>query len=760
MSDSIYDDIPLSVCVLRKSRQRMDILFANELMAQMCGARTPAELAGKTLQEIWPQKDLSLFNRALMSVTPPKTYILPFEDPRDGERHWFHFDITEKQIEGQQVLILWGSDISADKRKEERLIADAQKADALAEMKGNFLATMSHEIRSPMQTIYGLLELISDEKVTPEVKTMAQTAQTAASGLLEILDDILDLAKMDANKMELDVFEVPLRTLVRGILEALTVKIQGNNIDLRDEIAPDVPFVVIGDPKRLRQIILNLAGNALKFTKQGHVTVRVSRDIQKITIPEKRIGLRFEIIDSGMGMSEETCNKLFQSFTQADNSTQREYGGTGLGLSICKKLVELMGGQIGVRSVEGSGSTFWFEIPTEEVSAETTTISLPNLEGISVISIEDHPQGAKEIVKSLRSMGATVESCPNGQEGLDLIRRRPFDVAITDQGLPDMLGLNLLKEITDIRPNTGLIMYTVRDDTGLAHSLQAMGVTYLTKPASRAGLGEAVRNAATKTSHFNMDGPRRLLIAEDTDSVRHVLGMQLQKLGVEADFAHNGTQALKALESGKYGILITDLHMPEMDGYGLVETIRSKEKGSDKHFPVIVMTADVQLAQRDAYLRYGFDECLLKPVSLGQFKRLMIRWGLLNEEIAANLKAEEKESPNQIGLRTAIDKEAMIEQMGGFGQNEIEMLGMFVDMTKPLILRLQIAHGQNDLRELVEIAHSLKGAARSACAIVLGDIAAQLQSNSEAGKESGDLLDKLYAEFDRVDQEIKLMQNN
>lgn len=759
MSNSIYDDIPLSVCVLRKSRQRMDVLFANDLMAQMCNARAPAELAGKTLQEIWPHKDLSLFNRALMSVTPPKTYILPFEDPREGERHWYHFDIKEKHIEGQDVLILWGSDISADKRKEERLIADAQKADALAEMKGNFLATMSHEIRSPMQTIYGLLELIIDESATESVTSMAATAQTAATGLLEILDDILDLAKMDANKMELDVFEVPVRTLVRGILEALAVKVHGKPVELRDDIATDVPFVIIGDPKRLRQIILNLAGNALKFTQSGHVTVRVSRNMQVISVPEKRVGLRFEIIDSGMGMSADTCSKLFQSFTQADSSTQREYGGTGLGLSICKKLVELMGGQIGVFSKEGEGSCFWFEIPTEEVSTETTSILLPSLDGISVVSIEDHPQGAKEIVKSLRSMGATVESCSSGQEGLDLIARRPFDVLITDQGLPDMLGLDLLKKITHIRPNMGLIMYTVRDDAGLSHSLQALGVTYLTKPASRAGLGEAVKNAASKASHVSMDGPRRLLIAEDTDSVRHVLSMQLKKLSIEADFAENGVEALQALKTGQYGILITDLHMPEMDGYGLVEAVRSQERGSGTHFPVIVMTADVQMAQRETYLRYGFDECLLKPVSLGQFKRLMIRWGLLDAEAAQKLKEEEQKKTIVSPSRSAIDKDAMIDMMGGFGENEIMMLGMFADMTKPLILRLQNAHNHKDYKELAEIAHSLKGAARSACAMVLGDMAAQVQTDAEQQKDSGDLVDKLHAEFRRVELEISSLQN-
>ncbi len=627
------------------------------------------------------------------------------------------------------------------------------QADAMADMKSNFLATMSHEIRTPMQSIYGLLELIADEKPNEKIASMAATAQESASGLLEILDDILDVAKMDADKMELDVFEVPVRMLVRGTLEALAVKVHGVNIEMKDDIEQDVPFVVIGDPKRLRQIIMNLVGNALKFTEKGSVTVRVTTAIKAIKKPEDGVGLRFEVIDTGIGMSKDVCDKLFGSFTQADNTTARKYGGTGLGLSISKKLVELMSGEIGVESIEGKGSTFWFEIPTTEVGTDTTTTELPSLDGISVLSVEDHPQGAKEIVNSLRSMGANIESCPTYKEGLELVKRRPFDVGIIDQGLPDGLGLDLIKEIMEVRPYMGLIMYTVRDDVGLSHSLQALGVKYLTKPASRTGLGEAVKNASSKAARINIEGPTRMLIAEDTDSVRDILGRQLEKLGVEADFVVNGKEALKALETGKYGILITDLHMPEMDGYELVETLRQKEEATDNHFPIMVLTADVQMAQREVYLRHGFDECLLKPVSLGQFRGLLYRWGLLSEE------ETEQKSPEQDNtvpdsadenLPPAIDLAAMKEQMGAVDNDAIEMLHMFVDMTQPLIEKIQTAQTEDDFHNLMEAAHSLKGSARSACCNVLGDLAAKLQDDANVQKPSENLVAEIAQEFERV----------
>ena len=749
-----YDDLPLGVCVIERSRKSMRILHANIVMNSMFSVREGDSDHDLCLEEAWPTAEAAKLMAELKKPNPPSSFILPHQTSLDGRKRWIKLDITQDTWNGHQCFVLFATDISANKEAEEQLTRAVEEADATAEMKANFLATMSHEIRTPMQSIYGLLELIGEENPPEKIADMVGIAKFSASGLLEILDDILDFAKMDADKMELDVFEVPIRTLVRGTLEALAVKAHGRDLDILDDIEEEVPFVVIGDPKRLRQVIMNLVGNAIKFTERGSVTVHVSTQPQHIALTGKQIGLRFEIIDTGAGMPEEVCRKLFSSFPQADNSTSRKFGGTGLGLSICKKLVELMGGAIGVESAVGKGSTFWFEIATEEVGIGSSTIELPNLDGISVLSVEDHPQGAQEIKSALQSMGASVESCPTYAEGLAMVQHKPFDVAVIDQGLPDGLGYDLIREAMKIRPGMGYVMYTVRDDAGLQHSLQAIGATYLAKPASRAGLGDAVSAIASSQICLDRDGPQGLLIAEDTDSVRDILGRQLEKMEVAADFVENGRQALEALESGKYGILITDLHMPEMDGYDVVRTIRAREEDSEQHFPVIALTADVQLAHKSAYMQHGFDECLLKPVSLGQFKRLLARWGLLDpaamKEASSGSETNE-EATTMSETKPAIDVEAMTALMGSFDEGTIDMLYAFVEMTEPLIQDIQEAQSHGDHKALKEHAHSLKGSSRSACCNVLGDIAAALQETAAAEEnDTAPLVEDIAAEFERV----------
>lgn len=749
MDYSVFDTVPVGVCVLRRDRGDMTCLYANTALESLLGIN----LVGRPFEEIWPSKDTAELAKKLRSPVPPIEATLPID--RNARKSWALLAIDETRYEGDDTYTIWATDISASKEAEEAMRMAAERADAISQQKSNFLATISHEIRTPMQSVYGLLEMMELEDPDPNIMNMVQTARDSSTGLLQILDDVLDFAKMDADQMELDLFEVPLRGLVRSVIESLGSKIHGKNIILKDEISSDVPDLIVGDPKRLRQIIINLMSNALKFTHNGAVVIRVML-AEKTT--GKRFHLRFEVIDTGIGMSEDASARLFKPFAQADNSTSRKYGGTGLGLSICKKLIDLMNGHIGVKSEQGKGSVFWFEIPTEEADLTQSTFKLPKLEGISILVVEDHPETEKELCSALKSMGAKIESCGTVAEGIRLATRRPFDVGIIDYGLPDGTGLELMRDIAEIRPFMGMILHTVLEDSALVQSVQALGAIHLPKPASRMILGEAVLEASHKIVTNNASGSRKLVIAEDTASVRDVLKRQLDKMGVEATFVEDGREAIEAVRSGEYGILITDLHMPDVDGYEVVKTLRDDDQNLNRHFPIIALTADVQLAQRQVYMGHGFDECILKPVSLGQFRRLLTRWGLVGNTSSTQHEAAAENNKNDAPSSvSAIDRKAVEEQMGAFDADAIEMLKMFVEMSSSLMERIVAAEKDKNFHDLAEAAHSLKGGARSACLNILGDYAAQLQTDAENKTSCTGLVQDVVKAFEQAKEEINAL---
>ena len=754
------DSAPFGFCLLHSSTHKM--AYLNYAFAPMVGHYDIVNV-NEDISTLIPRNIL----KYIYSQTQ-RSFDYDCEiNVEGGQNRWIRIHVEEINVKGQSYLALWINDISKIIESENKNALALKAMEQAAEMKSNLLATMSHEIRTPMQAVFGFLELIAEEKPEQKIMDMVGTARSSAADLLEILDDVLDLAKLDADKMELDSFETPIRTLSYGTIEALEVKKFGTSVELLTDIASDVPHVVKGDPKRLRQIIINLMGNALKFTKEGSITLHISKEYQVIDVPEGQFGLRFEVIDTGMGMSEEACSRLFQPFMQADNSTTRQFGGTGLGLSICKKLIGLMGGEIGVYSKPGMGSTFWFEIPTVEIDTDNTTMDLPSLDGVAVLVVEDHPKAILEITNSLKSMGAEVEAVTNYKDGLELIQRRPFDAAIIDHNLPDGYGLNLIRDINDIRPYCGLVMYTVHDDYSIQNALRSLGATHLTKPASRAGLGESVQSVIKQISQQKLDGPQKILIAEDTETVRMVLEQQLKKLGVDADFVENGRLALEALKSGEYGILFTDLHMPEVDGYEVIKNIRAAEvENGSNRFPVIVLTADVQMAQRQTYMELGFDECLLKPVSLAQVRRLMMRWGLLPESLQQALgdasgKNDEKSKQDDGDENKSIDLNELQNMLGALDDMALEMMDMFIDMTDPLVDDLETAHNDGDWHQFSEIGHSLKGSSRSIGAMKMGDICSVIQDDSKGADDMArtQMLADLKQEYNNVKSHINHLKN-
>lgn len=591
--------------------------------------------------------------------------------------------------------------------------------DAIAEQKANFLAVISHELRTPMQSIYGILELIEQDTPNPAMRDLIHAAQGSATLMLDLLDDILDFARLDANKLELEQLEIPVRTLVQGVIEAMRVRIKKKQVILDFSIDSDVPTIILGDPKRLRQILFNLVGNALKFTTQGHVKILVF--YAPSSFPDQN-NLRFEIQDTGIGIDPDVQDRLFQPFTQGDNTVARKYGGAGLGLSICHRLVHLMGGEIGVNSTPEQGSTFWFEIPC--ISSLYDHIdSTIDLSGLSILAIESHPTAAREIERSLRQMNADIQVVSSLTEARALLRQNRYDVTLTDYLLPDGSSLEFIREIISNFPRMGIIVYTFHEHDGLVQMLKSLGVTYLPKPASRKGLGQTLIDVARRHWLEQSDIPQRILLVEDTISVREILKMQIMRLGIDIDLAVDGFQALKFFEWNDYGLILTDLHMPDMDGYMLASKIREIEAGKTR-IPIILLTADIQLSDRTAYLRRGFDDCLTKPVTFHHLRHALQRWGLNISDI------EKRDALDHVGKTGhLIDLPRLINQIDGTQTEAINILKSFPVMSTPLLDRLHLPHAH----DVAEAAHSLKGAARFACCDALADACAYVQQQAERG---------------------------
>jgi signal transduction histidine kinase/CheY-like chemotaxis protein len=751
---SQFDRSPIGLMVLKKSHQSLPILYKNATAAMLF----PEILGDFSL--LPSDHIMHLWVHSLCGIH------LPEETTHNVQDQWIQFIPQWGTLEDQDVIYIWMIDLSSNIEMQQKLENAVKQADTLAQNKSNFLATMSHEIRTPMQSVFGFLELIEGEIVEDSTLRMVSLAKESSCGLLEILDEILDFAKMDADQTQLDHFEVPVRSLVRSVTEALSIKTRGKNLIILNEVSQDVPAVIIGDPKRLRQILLNLLGNALKFTHEGRVILRVSHKINHLKTPEnKQIGLRFEVEDTGIGMSDETMARLFRPFQQADNSTSRQFGGTGLGLSICKKLVELMGGKIGVthgninEKPDQRGSLFWFEIITESIDVDENSLILPDLTGLSVLSVEPHAIGANEITRSLSAMGAHMHHVLDFDAATNILEQIRFDVVITEHELNNTKnncnGLKLLQNIYLEYPSMGMLMYTTLEDNMLRHSLQAMGVSCLSKPASRIGLGQAVLDAAKKRQgKGELSRHQTILIAEDTPNVRILFEKQLKKLNVQYHFAHNGLDALKIMDVIDFGLVITDLHMPEMDGYGLVRAIKDSY-GS--HIPVIAMTADVQMADRSTYQKHGFDEALIKPISIGQMKRLLDRWGIKTSDNTENPTSPTPTTKPDDGI-PSIDRDMVIRNMGAWDQDAIEMIQLFIEFAAEQIQNLQETMKANDLTSIAEIAHSLKGGARSAGCAKLGHISETVQDQAEKGTLHSDLILQAVAEYKNLQTLSKELQ--